>query len=117
MKQQLKSKIVKLGDVDFIAEQVDLEPAELKDVAFQLKGEYTKLFGMFASHSQGKATITCVISEALAAERQLNAGNIIRELAKEIQGGGGGQAFFATAGGSNANGLPVVLEKARSYVE
>ncbi len=117
VKQQLKSKMVKLGDVDFIAEHVDLEPAELKDVAFQLKGEHTKLFGMFASQSQGKATITCVISEALAAERNLNAGNIIRELAKEIQGGGGGQAFFATAGGSHAAGLNVVLEKARSYVE
>jgi alanyl-tRNA synthetase len=116
VKQQLKSKITSIGDVEFIAEHVELEAAELKDVAFQLKGEHPKLFGMFASQSNGKATITCVISEALASERNLNAGNIIRELAKEINGGGGGQAFFATAGGTNVAGLQAVLEKAKSYV-
>jgi alanyl-tRNA synthetase len=116
VKQQLKSKIASIGDVEFIAEHVELEAAELKDVAFQLKSEHSKLFGMFASQSNGKATITCVISETLATERNLNAGNIIRELAKEINGGGGGQAFFATAGGTNAAGLDVVLEKAKSYI-
>ncbi|MFM9004983.1 MAG: DHHA1 domain-containing protein, partial [Flavobacteriales bacterium] len=116
VKQQLKAKITLVGDVEFIAEHVELDAAELKDVAFQLKGEHTRLFGMFASQSNGKATITCVISEALAAERNLNAGTIIRELSKEINGGGGGQAFFATAGGTNAAGLSAVLEKARGYV-
>jgi len=116
VKQYLKTKITQMGDVDFIAEHVDLEAAELKDVAFQLKGEHTKLFGMFASQSNGKATITCVISELLAAEKNLNAGTIIRELAKEINGGGGGQAFFATAGGTNTEGLQIVLDKAKSYI-
>ena len=116
VKQQLKSKITLVGDVEFIAEHVDLDAAELKDIAFQLKGEHAKLFGMFASQGNGKATITCVISEALAAERSLNAGAIIRELAKEINGGGGGQAFFATAGGTNPDGLSSVLEKAKSYI-
>ena len=116
VKQQLKSKITLVGDVEFIAEHVDLDAAELKDIAFQLKGEHAKLFGMFASQGNGKATITCVISEALAAERSLNAGTIIRELAKEINGGGGGQAFFATAGGTNPDGLSTVLEKAKSYI-
>jgi alanyl-tRNA synthetase len=116
VKLLLKSKITHVGDVEFITEHVDLEAAELKDVAFQLKSEHTRLFGMFASQSGGKATITCVISEALAAERGLNAGNIIRELAKEINGGGGGQAFFATAGGTNAAGLQSVLDKAKTYI-
>jgi len=116
VKQLLKSKIVSVGNVEFLAEHVDLEAAELKDVAFQLKGEHSRLFGMFASQSNGKATITCVISESLASERGLNAGTIIRELAKEINGGGGGQAFFATAGGTNADGLKVVLEKAKEYI-
>jgi alanyl-tRNA synthetase len=116
VKQQLKAKITQIGDVEFIAEHVDLDAAELKDVAFQLKSEHSRLFGMFASQSNGKATITCVISEALAAERSLNAGTIIRELAKEINGGGGGQAFFATAGGTNPDGLQVALDKAKSYI-
>ena len=116
VKQQLKAKITQVGDVEFLAEYVELDAAELKDVAFQLKGEHSRLFGMFASQSNGKATITCVISEALAAERSLNAGTIIRELAKEINGGGGGQAFFATAGGTNPAGLQVALDKAKSYI-
>ena len=116
VKQELKSKITHVGDVEFIAEHVELDAAELKDVAFQLKGEHAKLFGMFASQSNGKATITCVISESLAAEKNLNAGTIIRELAKEINGGGGGQAFFATAGGTNTGGLQIVLDKAKSYI-
>jgi alanyl-tRNA synthetase len=116
VKQQLKAKITQIGDVEFLAEHVDLDAAELKDVAFQLKSEHSRLFGMFASQSNGKATITCVISEALAAERSLNAGTIIRELAKEINGGGGGQAFFATAGGTNPDGLQVALDKAKSYI-
>ena len=116
LKQDLKTKITLVGDVEFLAEHVDIDAAELKDVAFQLKGEHSRLFGMFASQSNGKATITCVISEALAAERSLNAGTIIRELAKEINGGGGGQAFFATAGGTNPAGLQVALDKAKSYI-
>jgi alanyl-tRNA synthetase len=116
VKQQLKAKITQIGDVEFLAEHVDLDATELKDVAFQLKGEHSRLFGMFASQSNGKATITCVISEELAAERSLNAGTIIRELAKEINGGGGGQAFFATAGGTNPEGLQAALNKAKSYI-
>jgi alanyl-tRNA synthetase len=116
LKQELKTKITLMGDVEFLAEHVDIDAAELKDVAFQLKGEHSRLFGMFASQSNGKATITCVISEALAAERGLNAGTIIRELAKEINGGGGGQAFFATAGGTNPAGLQVALDKAKGYI-
>ncbi len=116
VKSDLKKKITQTNGVNFLAERVDLDPAELKDVAFQLKSEYEKFFAIFTGESGGKATITCVISEDLVKEKNLNASNIIRELAKEINGGGGGQAFFATAGGTNASGLPVVLQKAKAYI-
>jgi alanyl-tRNA synthetase len=116
IKKQLREKLTSLNGVNFLAEHVDLEPAELKDVAFQLKGETQHLFAVFAGESSGKATLTCVISEDLVKERNLNASNIIRELAKEINGGGGGQAFFATAGGTKAEGLNAALKKAASYV-
>ncbi|MBX7050570.1 MAG: alanine--tRNA ligase [Flavobacteriales bacterium] len=116
VKKGLKEKISTLNGVQFIAEHVDLEAAELKDVAFQLKGETEKLFGVFTSESGGKAMITCIISEDLAKEKNLNASNIVRELAKEINGGGGGQPFFATAGGTNAAGLKKVLERANSFL-
>lgn len=116
VKKVLKGKISQVNGVHFIAEHVELEAADLKDVAFQLKGETEKLFGVFTSESGGKAMITCIISEELAKEKSLNASNIVRELAKEINGGGGGQPFFATAGGTNAAGLKTVLEKAISYL-
>jgi alanyl-tRNA synthetase len=116
IKKELREKITSLNGVSFLAERVDLDPAELKDIAFQLKGETQNLFAVFAGVSGGKATLTCVISEELVKERNLNASNIIRELAKEINGGGGGQAFFATAGGTKAEGLDVALQKAADYV-
>jgi alanyl-tRNA synthetase len=116
IKKELREKITSLNGVSFLAERVDLDPAELKDIAFQLKGETQNLFAVFAGESGGKATLTCVISEELVKERNLNASNIIRELAKEINGGGGGQAFFATAGGTKAEGLNVALQKAADYV-
>jgi alanyl-tRNA synthetase len=116
IKDELKEKITSVNGVNFLAERVDLDPAALKDVAFQLKAENEKFFAIFTGESGGKAMITCAISEDLVKEKNLNASNIIRELAKEINGGGGGQAFFATAGGTNANGLPIVIEKAKSYI-
>jgi alanyl-tRNA synthetase len=58
-----------------------------------------------------------MVSENLIKEKNLNAGNIVRELAKEIQGGGGGQAFFATAGGKNVNGIQGALMKARDFIK
>jgi alanyl-tRNA synthetase len=116
VKKHLLEKLTTVNGVNFLAEHVDLDAAELKDVAFQLKGETQNLFAVFAGESGGKATLACVISEDLVKDRNLNASNIIRELAKEINGGGGGQAFFATAGGTKADGLDAALKKAASYL-
>ena len=57
-----------------------------------------------------------MIEESLVKEKGLNAGNIIRDLAKEIQGGGGGQPFYATAGGKDVSGLQKALDKAKTYL-
>jgi alanyl-tRNA synthetase len=65
----------------------------------------------------GKPGITVMIAENLVKEKGLNAGNIVRELAKEIQGGGGGQPFFATAGGKDVSGLDKVLAKSKNFVQ
>ncbi len=116
IKAVLKQKIKIVNGVSFLSERVDLEAAELKDISFQLKSETEKFFAVFGGESVGKAMLTCVISEDLVKEKGLNASNIIRELAKEINGGGGGQAFFATAGGTNPEGLKVALEKAVSFI-
>jgi alanyl-tRNA synthetase len=65
---------------------------------------------------EGKPLLTVMISEELTKTHDLHAGNIIRELAKEIQGGGGGQAFFATAGGKNIAGLNNAINKAKALI-
>jgi len=71
---------------------------------------------VLVANIDGKPNATVLISDNLIKEKGLHAGNIIRELAKEIQGGGGGQPAFATAGGKNVAGLENVLVKAKSFI-
>jgi alanyl-tRNA synthetase len=75
------------------------------------------LFLLFGTEQNGKAVLSCYISKNMVAEKDLNAGNIVRELGKYIQGGGGGQPFFATAGGKNPDGIEQALGKAKEYIE
>jgi alanyl-tRNA synthetase len=88
----------------------------IKTLAYQLKDIVSDLFLVLAADIDGKPSLTVMIAENLVKERGLNAGNIIRELAKEVQGGGGGQPFFATAGGKDVTGLDRALEKAREFL-
>ena len=71
---------------------------------------------LFGSEQQGKALSVCYVSKGLVTAKGLNAGTIVRELGRYIQGGGGGQPFYATAGGKNPAGLQEALEKAKSYI-
>ena len=89
----------------------------MKDLCFELGGEYNNLFLLFAAENDGKALLSCYISKELVADKKLNAGQVVRELGKYIQGGGGGQPFFATAGGKNPKGINKALEKSKSYIE
>lgn len=116
LKGELLNQIEEVNGINFLATQLDLGPNEVKDLSFQLKGEVDNLFAVFGSENDGKALLTCVISDSLVEARKLNAGSIIRELAKEIQGGGGGQAFFATAGGKNPAGIQSALKNAANYL-
>jgi alanyl-tRNA synthetase len=99
-----------------LAKKVDLDAAGIKDISFELGQNKKDLFLLFASEKDGKAILSCYISKELVNNRKLNAGTIVRELGKYIQGGGGGQPFFATAGGKNPAGIPEALEKAKDYL-
>ena len=116
MKQEIKSSAEKIHGIHFIATRVDLPAAALKDISFQLRNELENLFAVFGSVYAEKPSLTCIISDSLIAEKNMNASTIIRNLATEIKGKGGGQAFFATAGGTELNGLVKALTLARNMI-
>jgi alanyl-tRNA synthetase len=117
LKTELAQKAEQINGINFIAQKVALPNAEaIKTLAYQLKDIVSDLFLVLAADIDGKPNLTVMIAENLVKERGLNAGNIIRELAREVQGGGGGQPFFATAGGNDVTGLDRALEKARNFL-
>src|SRR5690606_22303126 len=117
IKGELKEELTVINGVQFLAKRLDLDAASIKDVCFELGQDVNNLFLIFATESEGKALLSCYISKELVESKGLNAGTIIRELGKYIQGGGGGQPFFATAGGKNPEGIPEALEAAKHYLK
>jgi alanyl-tRNA synthetase len=118
LKTELAGKAVRVGEVNLIAEKVDLPGADaIKNLAYTLKDIVENLFLVLVTDTGGKPSITVMIAENLVNDRGFHAGNIVRELAREINGGGGGQPFYATAGGKDVTGLDRVLAKAASFVQ
>ncbi|MCB9203166.1 MAG: alanine--tRNA ligase [Flavobacteriales bacterium] len=112
-KNAWKNLVEEKNGINFINVKTDLEPTLIKDLVFQLKTEIDNLLIVVGSLYAGKPTITVGINDEISKSKKLNAGTIVRELAKEIQGGGGGQPTFATAGGKNTDGLDSALNKAK----
>lgn len=117
LKGELASKLQDINDIKFLATQVDLNPEGAKDLAYELGTLGTNLFLVIATAQDDKPMLSCYISKELVTEKNLNAGTVVRELGKYIQGGGGGQPFFATAGGKNVAGINEALEKAIEFVK
>ena len=117
VKQELQTQLKTVNGIEFLAVEVDLTPPAIKDLAFDLGQGKDNLFLVLVTQKGGKPVISCYISKALVAERSMNAGTIVKELGKHIQGGGGGQPFFATAGGKNPEGIPAMLEAAAGLIK
>ena len=117
LKASLVAEIQEINGVQFLAKQVDLNPEGAKDLAYELGNLGNNLFLVLATNEEEKPMLTCYVSKELVAEKNLNAGQVVRELGKFIQGGGGGQPFFATAGGKNEAGIKQALEKAIDFVK
>ena len=116
IKGDLKNEVIELNGVHFLTKELDLDAAGLKDLAFELGGEIDNLFILFGSKANDKALLTCYIDKQLVSSKGLDAGKIVRELGKHIQGGGGGQPFFATAGGKKPEGIAIALAQVKDYI-
>jgi alanyl-tRNA synthetase len=112
----LENQLKEINGVQFLATEIDLDANGIKNLAFDLGKKYQNLFLFFGSKNNGKAILTCYVSKEIVQSKNLNAGTIVRELGKYIQGGGGGQPFFATAGGKNPDGIAEAIEKAKNYI-
>ncbi|MBQ0117111.1 MAG: alanine--tRNA ligase [Flavobacterium sp.] len=117
MKGALIAEIQEINGVQFLSKQVDLDPNGAKDLAYELGADHNNAFLVLGTITEGKPMLTCYISKELVEAKGLNAGQVVRELGKFIQGGGGGQAFFATAGGKNPEGMTEALANAVDFIK
>ena len=117
LKGDLKNEITDVNGIQYLAKKVDLDAKGIKDLCFELGNQSNNLFLFFGADNNGKAILSCYISKELVASNGLNAGTIVRELGKYIQGGGGGQPFFATAGGKNPAGIEEALKASENYLK
>ncbi len=116
LKSDLLQELESVNGVRFLAKKVDLDAAGIKDLSFEMGHDQENLFLLFGTEQDGKALLSCYISKSLVKSKKLDAGSIVRELGKYIQGGGGGQPFFATAGGKNPEGIMEALQHAKAYL-
>ena len=104
------------GDARLISTEVELDAGGMKDLAFRLREEHKDLLLVLGARHDGKALLAVMVGDDLQKSRGLKATDVIKQLATEIQGGGGGQAFYATAGGKDPSGLERALRKAESLL-
>jgi len=115
IKQSLLLKVENKNGINVIIEKITFDSAEeIKNILFEIRNQVENCVCILGAEVKGKPSISVIIDDNLVKDKNLNAGNIIRDLAKEINGGGGGQPFYAQAGGSKLEGLSSAIEKAKS---
>jgi alanyl-tRNA synthetase len=110
LKNELKNDVQTQDGLHFLFKEIHTDAASAKDILFQLRQEFSPFVGVLAHREADKCGLTILLDDALAAQNQWSAAQWIREVAPLIQGGGGGQASFATAGGKNPAGLSAALQ-------
>ncbi len=112
----LKDKVETINGKKLLITRVAPMFAErLKDIAFTLRNDFDEIIIVLGCTAKEKPQIAVMLSDSLVKEKNLNAVDAIKAIAKHIQGGGGGQPFFATAGGKNPDGMETALKEARNY--
>lgn len=117
VREELAARAKPYKGLTLIVERVVLPDADaVKNVAYGLRNQFENLLLILAAEVEGKPVVAVMVGEKIAQAKTYHAGNMVKELASEIDGGGGGQPFFATAGGKNLAGLDNVLSKARTMI-
>jgi len=115
VKNKLLKSIVEVNGIKLIAKEVEMDAEDMKNISFQLRKE-EQLVMVLASQAGDKVLLSVMLTDDLVA-KGMDAVVMIKKLSKEINGGGGGQVFYATAGGSNSNGIGNALKKAREMIK
>ncbi len=117
LQKELKDKFESINGINVLAQQVVMADAkQAKTLIFNLEKEVDQAVILLGVVAQDKPQLMLMINKDIVASKSLNAGTIIKEIAKEIKGGGGGQPFFATAGGSDASGIPAAIDKFKTLI-
>ncbi|MEJ6506346.1 MAG: alanine--tRNA ligase [Crocinitomicaceae bacterium] len=114
IKTDLLSKITGINGMNYLGATSELPSASAKDILFQLKGECKNFVGVIGNIDGEKCGLHVIISDNLVEEKGFNASKWIKEVSHHIQGGGGGQAFYASAGGKKATGLQVAIQEIKA---
>jgi len=114
---RLEEKAVAVNDISFIADYIESESVDfLKNIAFRIRSSSDNSVLVLGSETGGKAHLMVMVCDRLVKERNISAVDIIKDIAVEIRGGGGGQPFLATAGGSEIKGIERALKRAEEFV-
>jgi alanyl-tRNA synthetase len=116
-KEKMLATAEKIGNINLVCQKTHLDTNSIKDLAFNLKESSNRLVMLLGSENDGKANLSLIITNDLVTEGKLNAGTMIRELAREIKGGGGGQVWFGNAGGKNPGGISAAFDKIRELLK
>lgn len=117
IKGELLKSVQLKNNINVIAQKVDLTNVDaIKNISFELRNQLPDSFILLASESEGKAMLSLIISDQVVQSGKLNATTIIRSISKHIQGGGGGQPFYATAGGKNPAGIEAAIQEALGMI-
>ena len=117
LKNSLIAEFQEINEINFLSKQVDLSMSTTKDLAMAIGSSKPNSFVFLASVEDSAPNIHCYISKELVADKGMNAGNVIRELGKLIEGNGGGQPFFASGKGKNSSGITAALDKAIDFIK
>lgn len=117
LKDELLASAALHGEIQLIAQRVALDNGSIKNLIFELRGQQDNLVVVLVTTDGGKVTLHIGISDALVSTKKIHAGEMVKDLAAFIQGGGGGQPFYATAGGKNPDGIDAALNRAKELMQ